>query len=389
MRQLTTRYALVMALYWANLAVLSNYASVYLLARGFGNASIGLMIAVSSLVSAVLQPLLGALADGKHSPSVRALLLSLIVLFLASAALIPVAAGRSGFFLAFAYGASLMLITTMCPFNNALGTLAASAGENISFGIARGVGSLSYALISIVMGRLITRWNPSFIPAVAIFVYVLYAGAVLFFPNAENTTAASPKAEKGEAFFSRYPGFGLILAAAVCLYTSHTAISNFGYQIISSKGGDSASLGVAFAIAAVLELPLMFGFSSLLKIMPARKWLVVSGIAYIAKTLGTALVPSVSGFYAVQTLQILSYAVITVASVYYIAETMAPWDAVKGQALFTMTNTVGGVFASALGGFLLDGGGVPYLLAATVAFAVLGTLLMAAGVSRAGRQANP
>ena len=74
-RKLTFPYSLIMAFYWANFAVLLNYASVYLLGRGLPNTSIGLLISAASLLAAAAQPLLGSYADRPESPSVKKLLL--------------------------------------------------------------------------------------------------------------------------------------------------------------------------------------------------------------------------------------------------------------------------------------------------------------------------
>ena len=72
---LTTRYCVVMGCYWSNFAVFSNYATVYLLGRGFSNTAIGMMTAAASLFAALLQPALGAWADRPRSPSVKNILL--------------------------------------------------------------------------------------------------------------------------------------------------------------------------------------------------------------------------------------------------------------------------------------------------------------------------
>ena len=81
MHSLTARYSLIMAFYWSNFAVLSNYASVYLLGRGMNNTEIGIMIAAASLLAALTQPLLGAFADNPRSPSVKNILIALIIFY--------------------------------------------------------------------------------------------------------------------------------------------------------------------------------------------------------------------------------------------------------------------------------------------------------------------
>ena len=64
--------------------------------------------------------------------------------------------------------------------------------------------------------------------------------------------------------------------------------------------------------------------------------------------LGSCLCTGVGSFYAVQLIQMLAWAVIAVASVYYINAVMEPEDAVKGQALYTMAYTLGSVLGALL-----------------------------------------
>ncbi len=380
MLHLTVHYSVIMGFYWSNFTILYSYASVYLLEQGFRNTDIGLMTALAALLSAVFQPILGAYADRPRSPSVKVLFLILTGLFLGVTAVIPLAVGKSPLILITAYGAALMLMQTMTPLSNALGTLSVGAGHYVNFGIARGIGSLSCAVISLIMGRISSTHGVSFIPVTAIIAYLILVLCVLPFPFRKNAVTA-PR-EKGGSFLRKYPSFVILLVSACCLYSSHILLTNYTFQIVSFKGGDSESLGIAVAIAALSELPIMFGFTRLLKRMSAEKWLVLSGFAFLAKCVATLLVPDVLSYYFVQTLQLLGYAVITVASVYYIAGIMEPQDAVKGQAFFTMTNTAGAVLASALGGWMLDAHGVTALLVTATVFAGAGAVIMCLGIRR-------
>ena len=81
-------------------------------------------------------------------------------------------------------------------------------------------------------------------------------------------------------------------------------------------------------------------------------------------------------FYAVQLIQMLAWAVIAVASVYYINAVMEPEDAVKGQALYTMAYTLGSVLGALLGGWIIDALGVDAMLLFGTASAIVGTAVV-------------
>ncbi len=381
---LTVHYSIIMGLYWANYAVLLNYASVYLLGHGFQNTEIGILIALSALLSAVIQPLIGSYADKPNSPSVKLLLVFIVCLFLTGNALIPPFAAYSDILLFIIYALTTMLMQIMMPLTNSLGTMTARTGKSINFGIARGIGSLSYAVTSVLAGSLITEYGIGLIPYMSLGLYAVFAFCVYLFPFQKQTVSAG-QAMKA-SFLKKYPSFTIVLLASAFLYSSHTMINNFMFQIISSKGGDSESLGVAFAIAAMAELPIMFAFSRLLCLLPAGKWMLISGFAFLAKSTGTLLVTSVMGFYGVQLIQILAYAVLTVASVYYTDGIMEPQDAVKGQTFFATTVTIGSVFGSAAGGRLIDSIGINALLIVSIAFAAIGSIIMYFGMREPRRE---
>ncbi len=58
--------------------------------------------------------------------------------------------------------------------------------------------------------------------------------------------------------------------------------------------------------------------------------------------------------YVSQVLQLISFGLFIPAVVYYISKISGPADSVKGQSLFTSACTLAGIFASLIGGWLLD-----------------------------------
>ena len=72
--------------------------------------------------------------------------------------------------------------------------------------------------------------------------------------------------------------------------------------------------------------------------------------------------------------------------VYFTGEIMSKGEAVKGQALFTTMITVTTIFASLLGGWILDVSGARMLtMVATIATAA-GAVLVFAVIDRIGRE---
>ena len=105
-------------------------------------------------------------------------------------------------------------------------------------------------------------------------------------------------------------------------------------------------------------------------------WMKLTGFFFLIKILGSWLAPNVTVYYLFQLTQVLAWALIAIASVYYINAVMEPEDAVKGQAYYTMTYTLASVLGSLIGGPMIDALGVGPTLAFGTACAAVGTAIV-------------
>lgn len=62
MRSATPHYTWIQGCYWMVHCILLSFSSVYLLEQGLSNTEIGLLLGLSGLASALLQPVAGARA---------------------------------------------------------------------------------------------------------------------------------------------------------------------------------------------------------------------------------------------------------------------------------------------------------------------------------------
>lgn len=83
----TVKYTLIQGSYWGCYCAIVTFSSVYLLAQGFSNAQIGLIISLSGVLSAILQPVISGMADGLRKLSLRQFA-ALLVLVQAGASLL-------------------------------------------------------------------------------------------------------------------------------------------------------------------------------------------------------------------------------------------------------------------------------------------------------------
>lgn len=384
-KDLTLRYTAIQCFYWMGFATISGFASVFLLAMGFSNTRIGFIMAVSGLVSTAVQPIAATLAEGEGRTSLRSLLygigglVTVLGLWLTALSLMGGPALLTGLL----YGGSLLLLHLAQPLINATGTEALNHGQRLNWGLARGIGSASYAAIACVLGFLTDRVGCVSIP---VMMAVSFGGLTLCLTAFPFAKSGGKGEEQGAvtplAFFKKYPRFAVLLVGAVLLFTGHTILNSFNFQIVQSKGGGSGEMGVAAALSACYELPTMFFFALMVKRVRCDTWMRVAGAFFTLKAAATWLAPNVPVFLGVQIFQMLGFGLAAVASVHYINAIMNREDAIKGQAYFTVTMTLGTVLGALMGGAMLDRFGMDTVLACTSAVSLTGTLILCASTQR-------
>lgn len=382
----TIKFSCLCSSFWMSFCIVFNYAAMYLLSVGYSSSQIGVIIAVCGLISAMLQPVIAGVADRGSAGTIRRLILALAVFMILCAAVLMVP-GLHFLFHALFYGLLVAVLQMLTPLVNAVGMECINHGISVNFGLARGIGSVSFAFASFIAGTVIERFSTTVIPVLIIFCYLLVllaACAFCFHYKAEaGAETAVPCAEGGNgSFFASYKKFTVLLIGISFLFVCHNMLNNFMFQVMTYHHGGSREMGIAAGISASLELPTMILFSLMIKRISSGNLLKISGVFFVLKAFFTFVATGIGGVYGAQTAQMFGFALFTPASVYYTNSLIRPSDRAKGQAFMTATNTIGSVFGSLLGGFLIDGPGLPAMLLTSVIFAVIGAVLVFLSVER-------
>ncbi len=375
---ITTKYALVQAAYWMSSCIISSYASVYLLGEGFSNTQIGLLIGLAGAVSTVMQPWVGSVVDKSERITLRTMSLAFGLAMTSLSALLVVT--RNKVLVAALYSTLRVIFQVALPLVCAMGMESINRGSDLNFGLARGMGSIAYAVLTSVVGFVTASIGSHVLAFGMLITSGLFALGLKLFPKEQDLPHQPEAMEKmsasGHAFFSKYPKFLLLVAGWTLAFTGYGLISNFLFQIIESKGGDSTSMGIALAISALSEVPTMFFFVVMVRKLKSGTWLRISGVFFLFKIVGIFAFSSMAGIYVAHAFQMLGYALFSVASVYYVNCLMEEHDKVQGQAYMTMTSTMGAVIGSTVGGAIIDLLGIQVMLVAAVAIAGIGAILI-------------
>ena len=380
-RQLNFHFSLLWALFWGSHASLWSYRTVFLLHHGFTNSRIGLISSLALLLPMAVQPLLSSLSDRCSLLTNRAVAMTLAALSMVCCAGIWLFDNDT------VYSVLLIVIgvalTVIVPYFNAMSMDFVMAGVDLNFGASRSCGSVAYSVVSLVMGAALER----FAPTLVLPVFFVFAGALLlalfFFryplpETAVRQTQEAPPALSNTALLRRYPRFALMLAACFLLVCSQMTLSTYMIQIVGKVGGGESLTGRAYFLSSVVELPAMLLFAKARRRIPLRTLLLVSAAFFTVRAAYFLAAGSAAVIYFACTLQFFAYALLAIATVYYVTETLDAANQAKGQALiYIIPSGMGAAFGSLCGGWLLDVGGVGPMLVFCVLTAGLGTAVMA------------
>lgn len=392
---LTARYAMVQCLYSLSCCCAQCFAAAFLLSRGLSNSQVGVTLTVGNALTILCQPAAASFADRTKRFALRnitAAMVAVSAVFLVLLLAIPAPALPT-----MALYALLMCFFGLYPpLITSMAMEQIDRGVPLNFSLARGFGSLAFAVLSLLMGFLVDRVGTWVILAVNLAASLANVCAVSLFPKAEGAPAerGKPQAQAAglAAFARRNRRFMAAVLGVVLLYFSHVLINTYTIQIVRNVGGSNSDMGIALALGGFLELPAMALFPFLLKKLgSAGLILKLSGVFFVVKALLTLFASSVPVFYAAQCLQFFAFAMFIPASVYYTDRVVGGADQVKGQAAMGMAAIVSGMLGNAAGGFLLDAGGVRLMLAVGLAVSVAGLVLLlaAAPMDRAGSPGGP
>lgn len=357
-RRLEGHYIAMQIGFWAMYAGICGYQATLLQSRGFSNSQVGLVIAVRCLAGIVCQPLLGGFAD-RHPqvPLKHIVTLSLALSFAAGLVLLFYPTDLAGTLVIFAILGGFEI--SAYPLMDSMAIQYMNAGVPIRYSLGRGIGSLSFAITCVLLGIQVGHTGVE-------STLVTHAGLVLaeillvatypaFRAPPRRADVEHPRPQSTLSLLRGQPRFTLMLGAALLGITAVLPLSNFLVNIIESRGGDAAHLGLALFLMAGFELPTAFLFQRLLHRFGSARLLLISMVFCTLKCTALLVTSSFLGVLAAQPLQILGYGLFTPASVYFVNEFVPEADRVRGQTLMMVaSNGMGGVLGSFLAGRALD-----------------------------------
>lgn len=389
-KNLTFRYSAHQFVYWAAVGGVVSFAATYLLSLGFTAAQVGWVLFSALMLSFLLQPAVGSLADRAKKNILPQMLLALSAVCTLCFLTVRFAKLPMPVF-AVIYVIGVMALDMQVPLMNSMSVYYTKRGWSINYGLGRGVGGFGFAVATLGYGYLMEYLGENWMPIAAVVFIILSAVFTITYPDAsgdegtlDDSGIASPCTVP--EFFSKYRWYCISLFGVIFLGMFHVMTENYLIEVFKRIGGDSSNVGVALFVATVTELPGMTLYPLFLKKYGCRKLLTVSGAFFTLKAVLLTMASSVMAIYLIQLLQCATYVLLSMSQLYYAEECTAPADMIKGQSMITASYTLGCAVGNLLGGEIISRSGVDSMLGTGIVIAASGMLVFVLTLKKAERR---
>ncbi|MBR3237843.1 MAG: MFS transporter [Oscillospiraceae bacterium] len=380
-------YTMMQICYWTGGCIALGFAAAFLHDMGFDNARVGLISASSSLLGFVLMLGVSARIDRAGTGAVNRWVCGLV---LAQSVVLAglLSAEKPGVTAALCYTLYMALTLVLSSLLSKLYIDLRRAGIPIRLGLARGLGSLGYALASLSAGFLMGTLPDLGILGIGHGLFLLTALLAVLLrkdtADAGETEAASATEKRAPVreLLRSSPLFLLLVAGVSLVSAANRTVTVFLVNVVENVGGDMRSFGAVSSYLALLEVPVIFLFAQMKKRWSLSALLVTSMLFYTLKLGGFVLAGSVPMLLLASSLHAFSTGIFQPASVEYVRETIPHRCTATAQGLMTGVPLFLSAATTVLFGSMLDGSSVSATLLLLLAAAALGTALCLAAVLR-------
>ena len=335
-------------LYYGAFSILLPYLAIFYKGQGLTGGQIGLLAAISPIISFFGAPLWTGAADASHSHK-----LVTMVSILGVVAICFIIPGIASF------GGLLLVISLFAFFGAPAASLVDSAvltmlgDRKERYGRIRLWGTIGYGVIAPFAGTLIGRLGLKW----AFWGYaILMLGGFLIItqiPFRQSRSNGSFRSGMRVLFANR--PWMLFLVMVFIAGIGNATINNYLFVYMQSLGASNTLMGFALTASTLSEIPAMFFSDRLLRRFGTRGMLIIAMPAISLRLICYSLVTQAWVVLLIQLSHGLTYAAIYTAGVYYADQVAPPGMQATTQGMFSGTLMGFGSAAGAfLGGILLD-----------------------------------
>lgn len=348
------RVTLVMSALFGTTSVILVFLSRWLEgARGLTGAEIGAVLSLSQFARVLTGPAIAAWADHVSDRRLPLRIVSLAAIC-AYAAFFTLAHDFASL-LAFGFIA-LSLTAAMTPLIEAA-TLRATARGRIPYGLARGIGSVSFILANIFGGLLITRFGLG-----AVVVWVL-TGLTLCALSAwtalkpDPRPASAPHAHilSGMRELLRSRRFVTLVVACGLIQSAHAFYYSFSVLVWRGQGFSADLIGWLWAFGGAVEVALLWNLAFVERRVRPEALILIGAGGGVLRWFCMGFGPTGFALWPLQALHACSFACAHVGAMRLLHRDAPPTASAMAQTLYAVLS--GGILlgcATLISGFLYD-----------------------------------
>ena len=375
---LKAKYNFLHLFYWFTGCCINGFIAVFLQSKGLTNTEIGIVTGGSCIATIFLSPFMSSLISKIKGMTIKKLMtilmLTTVLLYIAMAFLpIPAFLVMVFYVVMYALNMSTVPMLTMIAMNYI------NEGAYVNFGLARGIGSASWATSALIFGQVV-----SFLGAnVLSIAYCIFALVTLFIlyhlPESKITETKEEVQEEGSVItvIKKYKIFFFLLLGFCFMFSGATAIGTYLINIVKNLGGNTSLYGVAMFAMAFSELPVMMTVPKLMKKFNSVTLILVASIFYLCRNYTIGLAPNLIVLIIGMMFQGLSYGLFTGVITYYVTYNLETQDQMSGQTMIgIMTSGIGSTLGNVLGGVLQDTIGLNALFVFVYLMTAIGAIII-------------
>jgi PPP family 3-phenylpropionic acid transporter len=369
------RVTLVMSCLFGTTGVILVFLPRWLeVERGLSGAEIGAVLSLAQIARVVTGPLVAAWTDSVADRSVP-------LRIVAIAALLAYAA----FFFAHGFWPLLLLGFVALSMTQSLtplieaATLRATQTGRISYGAARGIGSVAFIAANVLGGFIVARFG---VGAVVVWVLTglvtVILSSWLALPN-DPPQHAHAKTERGSSIAAllRNRRYLMLIVACGLIQSAHAFYYGFSTLVWRGQGVSAELVGLLWAFGVAVEVAFLWSLPAIEKRISPEALIIVGAVGAVGRWVCMGFAPLGLVLWPLQALHALSFAAAHVGAMRLLFRETPEHAHAMGQTLYAVLT--GGILMGActlLSGMLYDLGGAQGYWAMAVIAAVGGLLAL-------------
>lgn len=335
---------------FGSLACYAPFLTPYFQERGLNYSQIGILFATNSLIAVLAQPIWGVITDkyaSKRATMIMTMTLSGIFAF-------GFIVSKSFYSILFAIMVFVFFQSPIISVNDANIYDIIDDNRDIQYGKTRLMGSVGYALTSLVLG-IIIKYTSINIPFMVYFIYAVVGLALLGTIKGKNRRTSSTINIGDIVSIVKNKRFLLICFSALIANIASGAHGNYVAVLVDKTGGDVSNIGMLWFILAMSELPVFFFESKLMKSYGTLNIYIIGITFYIFRYFITSLCTSYQEVILVQMLQGITFPLFLTSTLQYVKDIVPPETRTTALTAFAaITTGIGGFIGNIGGGYLLQ-----------------------------------